>query len=66
MSKQKIGEVHARAMVDLGFVELRNASAFENSNVQDDIRRSMYDARQNMVPEQHQNQHQQPDLQQER
>ena len=52
MSDHKIGEIHARAMLQLGLVELRNASGFDQSNVQDDIRRSMYDARQELHSEQ--------------
>lgn len=48
MSGHKIGEVHARAMLHLGLVELRNAASFDNSNIQDDVRRSIYDVRQEM------------------
>lgn len=52
---RKIGAGFAQRWAELGLNELRNAAAFDNSNVVDDIRRS-----QNPQQEQHHYHHQVP------
>jgi len=48
MSQRKLGERIVQRMVELGMNEVRNAAAFENSNVVDDIRRTSHDPQQEM------------------